>query len=222
MIMQIKTKISRIFRSLYYNVIMKTSDSKEYWESRYASGGNSGVGSHGELAKFKADTINLFVKLKSIQSVVDLGCGDGDQISLFTIPQYIGLDVSKTAIEKCVTRYKDDFTKRFYHYDPESYEEKKSIILSDLSISLDVLYHLIEYEVFETYLHHLFSSSTKYVIIYSTNEEMKTRFYSTHVFHRYFTEYVEETFPDWYLIEVLKNQFPDKSRSDFYFYEKSD
>jgi len=35
-----------------------TFDSNKYWEERYAKGGNSGKGSYGKSAIFKADVIN--------------------------------------------------------------------------------------------------------------------------------------------------------------------
>ena len=35
--------------------------SKDYWEKRYAEGGNSGYGSYNNLAKFKAEVINNFI-----------------------------------------------------------------------------------------------------------------------------------------------------------------
>jgi hypothetical protein len=33
-------------------------DSVSYWETRYASGGNSGLGSYSKFAHFKADVLN--------------------------------------------------------------------------------------------------------------------------------------------------------------------
>ena len=36
-------------------------NSHEYWEKRYASGGNSGAGSYNYLAEFKAEILNNFV-----------------------------------------------------------------------------------------------------------------------------------------------------------------
>ena len=46
--------------------------SESYWESRYASGGNSGVGSYKKFAAFKAEVINDFVRENEIRSVIDL------------------------------------------------------------------------------------------------------------------------------------------------------
>ena len=57
------------------------SNSVEWWERRYSSGGTSGEGSYGRLAEFKAEIVNKFVKENGIDSVVEFGCGDGKQLS---------------------------------------------------------------------------------------------------------------------------------------------
>ena len=43
-------------------------NSREYWEKRYASGGNSGAGSYNYLAEFKAEILNNFVTENNINS----------------------------------------------------------------------------------------------------------------------------------------------------------
>ena len=60
--------------------------SAQYWETRYRTGGDSGAGSYGRLAKFKAESINGFVRENGIHSVIEWGCGDGSQLSLAGIP----------------------------------------------------------------------------------------------------------------------------------------
>ena len=82
--------------------------SNQYWESRYDTGGTSGDGSYGKLAKYKAEIINSIIINEKIQSVIDFGCGDGNQLEYFSIPKYIGLDVSKTAILKCIKKFEGD------------------------------------------------------------------------------------------------------------------
>ncbi|WP_048031256.1 MULTISPECIES: hypothetical protein [Brevibacillus] len=47
------------------------------WEDNYASGGNSGLGSYGVLALFKAEVINEYIKEQQVKSVIEFGCGDG-------------------------------------------------------------------------------------------------------------------------------------------------
>src|ERR1700692_4583832 len=92
-------------------------NSARYWEGRYSQGGNSGEGSYGRLAEFKASVLNTFIREHKIQSVIEFGCGDGNQLTLASYPQYIGLDVSRTVIMKCITKFKSDNTKSFFLYD---------------------------------------------------------------------------------------------------------
>ena len=77
--------------------------SQPYWERRYARGGDSGAGSYGRLAIFKAEFVNSFVRDHGIRSVIEFGCGDGNQLSLAEYPSYFGLDVSRSAVEACAS-----------------------------------------------------------------------------------------------------------------------
>jgi hypothetical protein len=54
--------------------------SAEYWKERYAAGGSSGAGSYNKLAEFKAEVINDFVVRNQVQTVIEYGCGDGNQL----------------------------------------------------------------------------------------------------------------------------------------------
>lgn len=49
------------------------SESGSYWENRYESGRNSGDGSYGALAGFKAEILNKFVDDNAIQTVIEFG-----------------------------------------------------------------------------------------------------------------------------------------------------
>ena len=170
--------------------------SKGYWEKRYINGGTSGDGSYGKLAEFKAEILNKFVKDNNIKSVIEFGCGDGNQLSLFSFPNYIGLDVSTTAIKLCMKCFKDDKMKSFFLYDSECFEDNHSIFKADLALSLDVIYHLIENSIFELYMKHLFSSSNKYVIFYSDDINTNQKY---HEKHRQFSKWVEVNLPKWKL-----------------------
>jgi hypothetical protein len=56
-----------------------------FWENNYQKGGDSGSGSYDQLAIFKADIINSFIKQNNIKTVIEFGCGDGNQLSLANI-----------------------------------------------------------------------------------------------------------------------------------------
>ena len=64
--------------------------SKRYWESRYAAGRSFGVGSYSKFAKFKAEILNSFVEKHSVKSVIEFGCGDGNQLNLGQLSQVHG------------------------------------------------------------------------------------------------------------------------------------
>lgn len=130
----------------------KDFSSKEYWEKRYSEGGNSGSGSYNRLAAFKAAVMNEFVEEKSVSSVIEWGCGDGNQLSLMNYPKYLGLDVSETTIKKCRERFKRDTSKEFRVIDDTLKIDRQF----DLSISLDVIFHLVEDDVYESYMLNLF------------------------------------------------------------------
>lgn len=194
-------------------------DSKKYWERRYSIGGNSGLGSYGELAEYKAGIINKFIKENEITEIIEFGCGDGNQLSLFKIDNYIGLDVAKTAIEMCRRRFKEDKAKSFFLYNPYLFENKYNS-QAKLSLSLDIIFHIIEDDIFEIYMKHLFSASNRFVIIYSSNSNNNSIYSPLHYKDRQFSNWIKINLPEWKLIREIKNRYPNISNSDFYIYEK--
>lgn len=200
---------------------------QQYWETRYSSGGNSGSGSYGRLAHFKAKTINDFVVKNAINSVLELGCGDGHQLSLAHYPQYYGFDISASTIAHCKQLFNNDASKQFFVYDSQKYLEESASVRGsvELALSLDVIFHLVEDQVFDDYMNHLFSSSSKYVIIYSSN--VTKPYAGGHERYRKFTKWITANKPEWVSLAFLKNPFPfdpnhptQTSNSDFYFFAK--
>jgi len=184
--------------------------SEIYWENRYRKNGNSGNGSYGIRAEYKARIINRFVAEHNISTVIELGCGDGNQLMQFHFKNYIGFDVSPTAIKKCNHIFKNDSSKCFFLYKPEALPEN---FTADLTLSLDVVYHLIEEDVFEKYMDNLFAMARKYVIIYAWDVEEAPRF---HVRHRKFSVWIEKNIPGFQLIESIRKE----GFCDFFIYEK--
>jgi SAM-dependent methyltransferase len=185
--------------------------SAEYWEERYARGGTSGAGSYGEHAAYKSRFLNQFVADRAIESVIEFGCGDGNQLRLAEYPRYMGLDVSETALRLCREQFADDPSKTFIQYDPASYVADGDS-RAELGLSLDVIYHLVEDEAFESHMRHLFGSSERYVIVYATDTESPDR--APHVRRRVFTDWVERERPDWNLDEVVRG--PAAGYQNFY------
>lgn len=192
--------------------------STEFWESRYARGGTSGPGSYGALAHGKANFLNAFVRSNGIQSVIEFGCGDGNQLSLAKYPRYIGLDVSRSAISLCKGRFADDPDKSFFLYDSACFVDHVDLFKADLALSLDVIYHLIEDSIFEAYMRHLFNASNCYVIVYATNGIIRDD--APHVRHRCFSSWVDDNCPRWRLQEVVDGPSSGPRRADFFIYER--
>lgn len=178
--------------------------SRRYWERRYSRGGTSGAGSYGRLALFKAEFLNDFVERRGVQSVVELGCGDGHQLSLARYPSYLGLDVAPSAVELCRRRFAGDPSKRFSLHDAQ--RDPAPSHVAELALSLDVIYHLVEDEVFEAYMRHLFATATRYVIIYASNDEAPSP--APHVRHRRFTDWVARHESGWRLESHTPNRYP--------------
>jgi cyclopropane fatty-acyl-phospholipid synthase-like methyltransferase len=214
--------ISKCFAN-FFGYKKQFPGSAAYWEKRYEQGGNSGAGSYNRLAEFKAEILNDFCNRNNIQKIIEFGCGDGNQLKLAKYKNYIGLDVSEKSIEICKKIFQKDDTKEFYVLDNLNLKEK--LFKADLVLSLDVIFHLVEDSVFETYMNNLFSTFPKYVIIYASNYEFQPKV--AHVRHRCFTNYIEKQYPEFSLIDVVKNKYPfdekdpnNTSFADFYFFEK--
>jgi len=194
--------------------------SGSYWIDRYESGGNSGDGSYNELAEFKAQVLNDFVLHNRIETVIEYGCGDGNQLKLAKYPSYTGFDVSQKAVSMCGEAFLNDHTKQFKLLDDFSNDT------AELTLSLDVIYHLIEDCVFEDYMNRLFDSAKRFVIIYSSNTDDNPEDRAAHVRHRKFSEWIEARKPEWQLLRHIPNAFPFNrdtntgSFADFYIYEK--
>lgn len=217
-----KANLDKILQKFSRNLTDDFKGSASYWESRYTRDGNSGSGSYGRLATYKADVINSFIDQQGIQSVLEFGCGDGNQLTLAKYPNYIGVDVSESAIELCSQKFESDHTKSFFLLD--TFKSTKS----DLVLSLDVIYHLVEDEIFESHMEQVFDNAIKFVIIYASNINSAENSTSNHVRHHKFTDWIEVNKSDqWKLLEIKKNPYPFKwfnrnntSHADFYIYQR--
>jgi SAM-dependent methyltransferase len=195
--------------------------SGSYWEERYAKGGSSGVGSYGKFAEFKAEVINAFVAERNVRSVIELGCGDGNQLALANYPEYLGFDVSEVAIDLCRRRFASDPSRRFAAMSRYAGEQ------ADLALSLDVIYHLVEDDVFEQYMRMLFAAARRYVIVYSSDTEDDAEHGAAHVRHRQFSRWIGQNLPEWRLLERIPNRYPyrgdyrEGSFSDFFIYGRN-
>ena len=209
-----------IVRSLLRRVLLRPTAfkrSESYWEIRYSLGGLSGVGSYGKHAEFKAKILNNFVREHRVRTLIEFGCGDGNQLTLADFPDYCGFDVSAEAVSQCRAAFARDRTKRFglvADYAGES---------AEAALSLDVIYHLIEDDVFELYLDRLFRAATRFVVIYATDADRTIDPEATHVRHREWTRYVTNRYPGWKHVGSTSNPFQaeeDPLHIRFFFFAK--
>lgn len=196
-------------------------DSAEYWRKRYESGGNSGAGSYGALADFKAAALNHFVTEYGIESAVEYGSGDGNQLSLLRIPAYIGLDVSARAIADIRLRYQNDLSKSFIEYDPDDFRADQSVS-ADIALSMDVILHLTEDIRYEKYMKNLVASSRRYVGIFNTATEEQLEKMAQHNRFRDHRIWMKSSAPEFTEVEVALTppELGYPSATGFYFYEK--
>ena len=193
--------------------------SASYWERRYAAGGTSGVGSAGPQARWKAQVVNGWVSSLGVSSVVDLGCGDGQQLALAEYPRYLGIDPSGTAVRLCMERFSGDGTKSFLHLPPGEFADPAGWLRADLALSMEVLFHLVEEEVYDDYLRLLFASAERFVVICS-NDTSEGRL-AAHELYRSFTAWVATHEPGWQLREQLDPPADVDLMASMYLYERS-
>ena len=195
--------------------------SSSFWDKHYLQGGTSGTGSYNHLAQFKVATVNAILQQYAIDSVIEFGCGDGNVLSMLDCKNYTGIDVSPTIISKLKTKFEGDSCKTFYTINErELYLQKKH----DMALSMDVIFHLVEDDIFKNYMHDLFIASKKYIVIYSSNHEEFTRWKEFR--HRNFIHFIQRCYPNWKVIQFIPNLYPYvigeeamTSSSDFYIFK---
>ena len=128
------------------------------------------------------------------------------------------MDVSPAALAKCSARFPD---RQFVHY-----EQSGFLPPADLTLSLDVIYHLVEDAVFEAMIQSLFTLARRFVLIYASNADVSWP--APHVRHRAFTTHVAATQPDWRLRAHVINPCPydparpnETSFADFFVYSRA-
>ncbi len=200
------------------------SGSRKYWDHRYRAGGTSGAGSYGNLAAFKAEVLNGLVREYDLESVIEFGCGDGAQLALADYLRYLGLDVSPSVLDRCRARFRGDPTKSFALYTSDFPRDVLPSARADLALSIDVLYHLVEEDVFARHLVDLFASADRMVAIFSSDFDREESV--PHVRHRVFSAWVSANIRDWRLLRRIPNRYPYReengsgSLAEFFVYEK--
>ena len=190
--------------------------SEAHWQRHYEHGGDSGPGSYGASANYKADLINQAIREHGIHSIIELGCGDGNQLGYLEIDQYIGLDISKVAIHRCVARYGDNAKRSFILYDQNYFHDPLHVVSAECAISLDVIFHLVEDDVFARYVKNLFDCGRRFVMIYAWDFE-QTHAGHVSVRQRKYSDYIAANISDF---RVAWHVPHTDTFCDFYLYER--
>jgi hypothetical protein len=224
--MNFRASIVRAARNLYWACVPACLSRRlfhgscDYWERRYTHGGNSGSGSQGRFAAFKAEVVNGFVQKHGVRSVIEFGSGDGSQLRLARYPAYVGVDVSETAVQTCRTLFANDTEKEFLTLN--KYDGRRA----ELALSMDVIYHLVEEDVYAAYLRRLFDAAERYVIVYSSDTDDNADAQGPHIRHRKWSAWVARNRSEWKLVERIPNRYPyegDGTRgsfADFFIFER--
>ena len=214
--------VRRLIRGLFPWWTKRFTNSQDYWIKRYKFGGHSGSGSRGESAEYKAGFVNNFVAQNAISSLVELGCGDGQNCSLFVVPRYIGLDISADALKLARQRCAEKQGWYFADIAQMSPEQIHGTLLdmndgqhADAALSMDVILHLVEDPVFEAYLDALSRLSDKWLIVYSSDSDDKSD-PAPHVRYRHFSSHLLKR--GWRLDAAHENPLTVPEHPDFKFH----
>lgn len=141
----------------------------DYWENRYMEGGNSGEGSRGIHKDWKWAVLNNTIP--NINNIIDVGCGDLAFMEGWMVPNYIGIDISETIIQKNREQYPN---KQFIISSADIHIHG---IKSDVVFCHDVLFHIIDENVYVNILKNLTKYSDNYISIYTWHTNPLKKWY---------------------------------------------
>ena len=93
-------------------------------------------------------------------------------------------------------------------------------------LSLDVIYHLVEDQVFDECMRTLVGASHRFMIIYASDSDDNREYQGPHVKHRQFSRWLWENAPEWRLLERIPNRYPyrgdytEGSFAEFFIYAR--
>jgi SAM-dependent methyltransferase len=161
----------------------------DYWQKRYASGRTSGVGSYGVHAEYKASVVNEIVEREGIQSVLEFGCGDGNQLTYYRLPRYVGLDVAQEAVDMCSAKFAEDSTKSFRRYVPGEYLGLGSF---DMTMAIEVLFHVTRDDDYFQTLQAMLDNSSRWVLFHDPLWPSRKYEKGSHEKHRELLKFLED------------------------------
>lgn len=123
-----------------------TFNQARFWDTRYEIHPKlgSGSGSRGDLRDYKANLVEDALKGENgtINTVLDIACGDQQVLQRIRFPHYIGVDISTVAIQKAQHRGILATSEKYFAGD----FTKLPLQTADLVICLDMLIHMGSYQ----------------------------------------------------------------------------
>jgi SAM-dependent methyltransferase len=132
---------------------------RTFWEWRYKTNPSlgSGVGSRSEPLKAKRRLLRRVVARVRPESVLDVGCGDGEATRGLRLRRYIGLDVSEEAVRLArTTRPDGEFHVTTIRDSPET---------AELTICLDVLIHQADPQEYRQTVKALLEATSRVLLV---------------------------------------------------------
>lgn len=202
---------------------LRIRGSRDYWDARYGSGGDSrsltasAAASTGVYPFRTGFLLSLFEgALAPVASVLDMGVGDGLQAYALaqrcrSIERYIGVDLSKVVVEVLNRDLPSNWSEvqgfegrehldlAFFAYSGLSLPEEVLRRWFDVALSLQVIMHILEDELFHAYMSMLFGplGSWRFVVLHADNKPHEQ---TNHLRGWRFTDWLEQHAPEWELI----------------------
>jgi len=179
---KIDTKID-VINNLINDNLSKSLDNSLFWNLRYALYPKlgSGVGSRGEILKYKKDIITYTTYNFLDKEVIDVGCGDLELTKDFKFSNYTGLDVAQESLRICKEK-KPDWN--FINKGITNVEIKSA----DLIMCFDVLIHQSSKEDFELTVKSIVEKGKERIVIGAYNEQPKYSSDITYFYNGIFDE----------------------------------
>lgn len=160
---------------------------KTYWNARYANGSTSGCGSEGIEAEWKREVIRTLIDVHKVESILDIGCGDGQLmfpiLSEYSGLTYVGLDIAKSIVDKHSSNPPPSSSKVSFEC-VDICSDQKPRQSFDMVLMMDVLFHVSTDSRHALMLQKFFSSFNKVGILSLWNENMENVQHAAHCFHR--------------------------------------
>lgn len=158
-----------------------------YWEQRYKNGGNSGEGSRGKHREWKWSILNKYIN--GIDNIVDVGCGDLAFMEGIDAINYTGIDISQTMVARN-TKIKPE-----WNFILSSADIKIDGVKGDVVFCHDMLFHIMDDDIYEKILENLIAYSNEYISIFTWNKNPLRKWFrsvehDSYQFYRDFNKYI--------------------------------